>query len=385
MGVRAPDELRVKLKDATMREFTREKIYKPRSLFRYHDKSNEAAIVEKMLAEYLGVKYCVAVNSCSSAMFLALKACQIDNFAPIAFPAFTFTAVPSAIVHAGGIPVPVNCTDNYYIDLSDLERKIVTQNLSYLLLSYMRGHFPDMDALVDICIKHGVTIIEDCAHALGVRYKGQFLGNFGIASCFSSQSAKIIDSGEGGFLATNDPDLAAKAILMAGSYECLWENHIARPDNETMLKHQNYWPCFGLRMHNLTASLLIRQLNDIEDTITHVNDNYSKLSYMLALYADFIRIAEFPADSRPVYDTMQFELLRGDADKFSQKTDIEYFGQPDNARAYWNWGYLHASKKGIFPGLDRLLSRSFDLRLPAKYSQNDITMVFDKIGMAIDE
>ena len=82
--------------------------------------------------------------------------------------AFTFTAVPSAIVHAGADPVYVDCEDNYILDLVDLEAKMVSSGAKWLVVSHMRGKVSDMDAIVELCKKHGVRFIEDCAHSLGV-------------------------------------------------------------------------------------------------------------------------------------------------------------------------------------------------------------------------
>lgn len=83
--------------------------------------------------------------------------------------AFTFTAVPSAIVHAGGEPVYVDCEPNYVLDLPDLEAKMKSSGAKWLVVSHMRGKLSDMDAIAALCKHYGVRFIEDCAHSLGVR------------------------------------------------------------------------------------------------------------------------------------------------------------------------------------------------------------------------
>mmetsp|Transcript_12151 Transcript_12151/g.26455 ORF Transcript_12151/g.26455 Transcript_12151/m.26455 type:complete len:124 (+) Transcript_12151:257-628(+) len=120
-------------------------------------------------------------------------------------PAFTFIAVPSSIVLAGGRPVLVNITKDLYIDIQDLETQIKQSKARILMLSYMRGFMPNLDEVMELCKRMGVEVIEDCAHALGNSYKGRLLGTYGCMSNVSFQANKIIDAGEGGIVSTNDP------------------------------------------------------------------------------------------------------------------------------------------------------------------------------------
>ncbi|MGA9602952.1 MAG: aminotransferase class I/II-fold pyridoxal phosphate-dependent enzyme, partial [Methyloceanibacter sp.] len=138
-------------------------------LFRYSDsqpEDSEVAWLEHDFAEYLGSRHALAVNSCSVAIELALIACGVEPGSKVLVPGFTFTAVPSAIVMLHAIPVFVECTEDYRLDIDDLRRKI-TSETRVLLLSHMRGHISDMDAITELCTAHGVTLIEDAAHALG--------------------------------------------------------------------------------------------------------------------------------------------------------------------------------------------------------------------------
>ena len=121
-------------------------------LFRYDCPSPSAsptALLEQAFAERLGVRYAVAVNSCSSGLFLTLLASGVGPGDEVLVPAFTFIAVPSAVVHAQARPVLVEMTDGYAVDPDDLERKI-TPRTKALLLSYMRGYVPDLDRVVEI-------------------------------------------------------------------------------------------------------------------------------------------------------------------------------------------------------------------------------------------
>ncbi len=181
-------------------------------MFRYEYKpdqvqstmTGEAARLERDIAAYLGRKFGVAVNSCGSALFLSLKAGGFKAGDKCFSNAFTFTAVPGCITHAGGIPVLIECLDNFTIDIEDLRTKIKENpSVKFFILSHMRGHINDMDTISKICQEEGIFLIDDCAHALGGEYDGKLVGSFGApVACFSAQSNKMINSGEGGLLVT---------------------------------------------------------------------------------------------------------------------------------------------------------------------------------------
>lgn len=101
------------------------------------------------------------------------------------------------------------------------------------MLSYMRGAIPDLERVLNICSKHNITLIEDTAHAMGVRWNGQQVGTFGQSTVTSFQSHKIMDAGEGGMLATNDLDVFLKAAFLSGCYEMNIKKHIIdHPEKE---------------------------------------------------------------------------------------------------------------------------------------------------------
>ena len=185
--------------------------------------TTEVAHLESEFSGYTGHKYAIAVNSCGSALFLSLKAAGVEFQDKVLTNAFTFTAVPSSIVHAGGIPIYVECNHQYLIDIKDLRSKIQENpDVKFFILSHMRGHISDVDAIREICDRAGIYLIEDCAHSLGAKWyddklgKYKLVGHHGQISCFSSQSYKLMNSGEGGFVATDDEKVAAYCILAAG-------------------------------------------------------------------------------------------------------------------------------------------------------------------------
>ena len=111
----------------------------------------------------------------------------------------------------------------------------IENGAKYFLLSHMRGHIADMDKIVSICNSMDISLIEDCAHTMGAKWNGVRSGNFGTVSAFSTQTYKHMNSGEGGFLTTNNPELAAKAVVSSGSY-MLYDRHGAIPAEKIFRK-----------------------------------------------------------------------------------------------------------------------------------------------------
>jgi len=134
----------------------------------------------------------------------------------------------------------------------------------YFLFSYMRGHIPNMDMVMEVCDRLVVTVIDDCAHTMGAGWDNRLTGTFGLVACFSTQSFKLMNSGEGGILVTNDEDIAARAILYSGSY-MLYEQHSARPHSDVFKRHRLDTPGFSMRMSNVTAAILRPQLRELPE------------------------------------------------------------------------------------------------------------------------
>lgn len=190
-------------------------------LFRYGESGAEqmdAALLEEEFASLVGRRFCVALNSCGASLAVALIAAGVERDEKVLMNAFTLAPVPGAIAHAGAEPVFVDITEDYHIDLDHLRRQHGSTGARWLLLSYMRGHIPNLEVAMGVCVELGITVIEDCAHTMGAGWDGRLTGTFGIAGCFSTQTFKHVNSGEGGLLVTDDEDLAARAVLLSGSY-----------------------------------------------------------------------------------------------------------------------------------------------------------------------
>ncbi len=195
-------------------------------IFRYYmpdGLTSKVAAFERCIADMCGRKYALAVNSCTSALICALEACGIGPGDEVIVPAFTYWSSASAVLSARAVPIIAEVDDSFTIDPADLERKI-TPRTKAVMPVHMRGSACDMDRIMDIARRHGLKVIEDNAQACGGTYKGRPLGSFGECGCFSFQYYKIITTGEGGMLLTDDERTWIRAQMVHDSAAC-W-----RPD-----------------------------------------------------------------------------------------------------------------------------------------------------------
>ena len=253
------------------------KVLKTGKLFRYGENNTEANFVSKLeskFAEIIGCKYAVAVNSGGSAIYIALKAAGIMPNEVVALNVFTLAPVPGALENSGAEITLLDVDENLTLNASELEEKLQFCGAKALVLSHMRGHVSNLQEIVRICDKLGVILIEDCAHTMGAKYNKKMVGSFGKVGCFSFQTYKQVNSGEGGILVTDDPDIAAKAILYSGSY-MLYHQHDSRPGDEFFLKYRSKIPNYSLRMNELCASVLSPQLDQLDDRNSRWREIYS--------------------------------------------------------------------------------------------------------------
>ncbi|MBL6893280.1 MAG: aminotransferase class I/II-fold pyridoxal phosphate-dependent enzyme, partial [Candidatus Poseidonia sp.] len=287
-------------------------------------------------------------NSCGSAMFIALNIVGVQPGDTVLTNAFTFHAVPSVIEHARAVPVLVESNREWAMDAEDLDKKATETGANVLLMSYMRGHVPDMDAIMKVVEKHDMILIEDCAHAYATLWNGKLLGTFGEIGCFSTQSSKALSAGEGGIFITNDDEHAAKAVLYAGSYERLWMKHYDL-DSDLMDQLQNQIPGYSMRMQEVTAAMLTPQIDRLAAIKKIHVDNWALLHSLIHDHPNI----EIPLPLPQVdsfCDTMQFHLVgmsRDDADRFidlmkEEGIPMQIFGARRNARDYRQWEYIKA-------------------------------------------
>lgn len=365
-------------------------------LFRYTAPENApVALLEEEFAALLGSKYALAVSSCSAALFLSLKALDLPRDARVMIPGFTFAAVPSSIVHADCVPVLCEVQENYRIDIADFEARL-DDNISAVIISHMRGHTSDMDAIMALCNARGIPVIEDAAHSLGTTWHGKNIGTIGKIGCFSFQSYKLVNGGEGGIMVSDDADLVARAVIMSGAYEHNWKKHKSRAgDNSTELaeafaRHQNKLPLYNLRMSNLSAAIIRPQLPEVARRVRDGRANHDYVAAQLN-QSPWINVPEKLGPEERAPDSIQFNLegmsldeMRAFAD--AAKVDgisVQVFGlSTDNARAYWNWQFM--PEMPDLPRTRAMLESACDVRLPARLKQHDLDYIASALVRAAE-
>ncbi|OUS05392.1 aminotransferase [Rhodobacterales bacterium 52_120_T64] len=363
-------------------------------LHRYNtlgDELSETSLLESEFAEYLGAKYCLACASGGYALHIALLAAGLQKGERVLSNAFTLSPVPGAINNAGGIPILVGSDPDYKIDINDLRIK-ARDGSKFLLLSHMRGHIPDMDEILSICTEHNITLIEDCAHTLGARWKGKASGTFGQVACFSTQTYKHLNSGEGGLLVTDDPDIIARAVLHSGSY-MFYEKHPNMPGNEVFERHRLDTPNYSGRMDNLRAAILRVQMRGLDENCRRWNVLYTTVEQGLRKI-DGISLPERPQYEEFVGSSIQFTLLGGLAANVSnflractkRGVEIKWFGSDEPigfTSRHESWHYLEDQQS--LEKTNMVLDGLCDLRLPLTFDQDDCNQIVAVIAEAIAE
>lgn len=348
-------------------------------LFRYHASEDApVTLLEKEFAAMMGSKYALAVASCSAALFLTLRGLELSHDAKVLIPAFTFAAVPSAVVHANCTPVLVEVNGNYRIDIEDFTAKF-TDDIEAVLISHMRGHTSDMDAIKALCDEKDIPLIEDAAHSLGTTWNGQKIGTIGKVGCFSFQSYKLVNGGEGGILITDDADMIARCVIMSGAYENNWQKHGL--DCNTFSKYQNELPLYNTRMSNLSAAVIRPQLHEVQRRIDNGLRNHNMLADQLNGSPHF-NVPDALTPEKRAPDSIQFNLIGFSdsqaqafmAEAHIQGVPVSIFGlHTGNARAYWNWKFLGEAPE--LPKTKAMLARACDVRLPAALTPEEVSAI----------
>lgn len=353
--------------------------------------TSEAALLEREYADWQGAAYCLATTSGGQALQIAMRAAGVGPGAKVLANAYTLAPVPGAIHATGGEVVLVEIDDHWHIDIADLEAKAEASGAGFLMLSHMRGHIGDMEAIVGVCEKFGITLIEDCAHTMGARWKGTLSGNFGKVACFSTQTYKHINSGEGGLLTTDDAELAARATVMSGSY-MLYGGHGAIPDEDVFQQTRLESPNCSARLDNVRAALVRGQLAMLDENVRRWNARYSILERGLSAVPG-LHLPKRQQHEAFVGSSIQFQARALDVEGIPEfvahcaerGVDIKWFGA-DVPHAFTSrfdsWRYL-----GDIPELPQtraVLAKTCDMRVPLTFTEQDCEDLAAIIGEAFE-
>ena len=369
-------------------------VLKTGRLHRYNTIDNElsqVSLLEQEYANYQGSRYCLACASGGYALSITLKAAGLESDEYVLTNTYTLAPVPGAISNAGGRAIFVEINEDLVLDLDDLLQKATSSGARFLLLSHMRGHIVDMKKLMHIVQEKNLILIEDCAHTMGAKWGQKKSGNYGLAACFSTQTYKHLNSGEGGLITSNNAEFMARVTVLSGSY-MLYERHGASPDKKVFSEIRLQTPNYSGRMDNLRAAILRPQLKSLEKNIKRWNKRYQIIQKKLRNVRG-LALPVRSAEESYVGSSIQFRIpgiSHTESKKFIESckkhgVEIKWFGD-DNPNGFTsNHKSWHYVKRQKLANSDKILSGLFDLRLPLTFSLDDCSLLSDIISECVQE
>jgi dTDP-4-amino-4,6-dideoxygalactose transaminase len=339
--------------------------------------------LEQLFKEYKGVGHAMALNSCTAALHLSMIVLGISAGDEVIVPAMTFAATANAVIHAGGVPVFADCQkDTMNIDPADLEAKI-TPRTKAVIIVHFAGRPCRMDEILDICRRHDIKLVEDCAHAIEAEIDGQKSGTFGDIGCFSFYVTKNIITGEGGMAITNNDEYADKIKVMAlhGMSKDAWK----RFSDDGYKHYQVVYPGFKYNMMDIQAALGIHQLPRVED---YWQRRLSVWNRYMEAFADLpvFLPAPVPSNMKHSYHLftlmLDLERLSIDRDRFLE----EMTGRKLGVGVHYIALHLHpyyqqtyGCKPGDFPNAEWISERTVSLPLSPKLRDRDVERVIHHV------
>jgi len=313
---------------------------------------------ENQFATFVGVRHAIAVNSGTSALEISLRKYELTGVDEVIVPTNTFGATCAAVIHAGGKPVITDVDkDTLTIRAENIKRAITPKTRGVIAVHIGGLVCPDIDEIGELCDERGIFLLEDAAHAHGSRADDKLAGSLGSAGCFSFYPTKVITTGEGGMITTNDDELAVHArILRDQGKEDFSSN--------TIVKLGHNW-----RMQEISAALGLLQLRRLGEFIER--RNAIARIYDRALDDLGISRVVTPAGHLNNYYKYTFFLPRG-LDRSTFKTLCRNQGVSYGGEVYWPPLHLQpAFRKYIHEDSTYPISDSYGTRMvnPPMFSQ----------------
>lgn len=326
---------------------------------------NEVADFEKKFAEYMGMKYCVALNSGTDALILALRAIGIQPGDEVICPAGTYIASVIGITENGGVPVFVDMDDYMEIDIEKIEEKI-TDKTKAILPVHLFGQCSRMDKIARVAERHDLKLIEDCAQCHGSTFDGQYAGTFGDIGCFSFYPTKPLGAlGDAGAIITNNGRLAERVRLL--------RNYGSR------IKYHNEINGVNSRMDEIQAAAL-------KVSLEYMDEGNTDRRRQAQMYIDGIKNRKviIPPTYKEAYHVYHlFPVLVENRDGFQEylsrngiQTQVHYPIPPYVAECYKNWGYNWSD----FPNAERYANQEVSLPIYEGFPNEELEYVIDVIN-----
>lgn len=331
---------------------------------------------EQRMAEYAGVKHALAVNSGTSGLHLIVRAMGLGPGDEVLVPSFTFAASVNAVLYEGATPIFVDIEpETLNLDPADVERKITPRTKAIMAVDVF-GHPANWEALNAISRRHNIPVIDDCCEALGAKYQGRMIGQFGIAGCFAFYPNKQMTTGEGGIIVTNDDEIARLCRSMRNQ---------GRGEMGAWLEHERLG--YNYRLDEMSAALGVSQLARIEDFIAKreqvaqmYNARLQGLSWVRPpVVKDDVRMSWF------VYVPMLAEGL----DRDPVMREMEAMGVP--ARGYFSPVHLQpyirrmlGTGPGSLPVTEAIAQRTIALPFHNHLKEAEIDHVVEVFAKAVE-
>src|SRR5262249_24953002 len=331
---------------------------------------------ERAFRAYTGAGHAVAVSSCTAALHLALVAIGLKPGDEVIVPAMTFAATANAVIHAGGRPVLADVDRRTMcLDPEDVERRI-TPRTRALIPVHFAGRPCDMDALLGLARRHGLTVIEDCAHAVETQYHGRHAGTLGDLGAFGFYVTKNVTTAEGGMVTTADEARAGRIMTLAlhGLSADAWK----RFSDEGYKHYEVAEPGFKYNMTDLQASLGIHQLRRVEENLVVRRDLWAYYDDAFADLPVFPVPPEEPGTrhARHLYTLLlDLDRLRAGRDEVQRALPGQRIGTGVHYRALHLHRYYKEAlgyARGDLPNAEWISERTLSLPLSPKLTDDDV-------------
>ncbi|MDR3270405.1 MAG: DegT/DnrJ/EryC1/StrS family aminotransferase [Peptococcaceae bacterium] len=339
-------------------------------------KGPKTAEFEKRFAAYVGAKYAIALNSCTAALHLTLLAAGVGPGDEVIVPPLTFAASANVVIHVGARPVFADVDPlTLCVDPEEISKKI-TPRTTALIPVHMAGHPCRMEEIQAIAAAYGLFVLEDAAHAVYSRYKGQRIGSTPHAAAFSFYATKNLTTGEGGMVTTDDPALADKVRILSthGMNSNAWNRYSAAGS----WYYEILYPGYKDNMTDIQAALGLRQLAKLDRMQDRRAEIAARFNAAFRPYPEL----EIPFTADYATPNWHLYILRLNLDQLSIDrarfieelkdenigTSVHYI--PVHMQPYYRDTYGY--QRGDFPVTEGIFDRIISLPLYPKMTEQDV-------------
>jgi len=336
----------------------------------------ETEAFESAFRDYIGVDHAVAVSSCSAALQIALRFFRAEG-REVILPANNFPGVVSAILYEGGVPVLAEMDPvTFCIDAEDAVSRITPKPAGMIVVHLAGLVVPEIDRLREVCQERGLFLIEDAAHAHGAAIGGRRAGALADAACFSFYPTKIMTTGTGGMITTNNPQLAGHARLL--------RHHGQGGRRNEFIELGSNW-C----MSEIHAALGLHELARLDERVAHRNRVVEWYREDLAA-ADWISIPRYAAELQHAYYKLP-AILAEDVDRDQLRRTLEQDERIENGTIYDPPCHLQPAFRerlglgvGAFPVTERALARQLCPPVHAMITREQVRHVVETMSKLVD-